>query len=294
MRRHLDAGRSRGDFRRLRRRGPDAGGGGIPGTDLGLPCVPPPPRSATRSNLFPGQSGTGGDGSRGGRLFAPLEATEAAMTRELRAGAGDLLGSLARRGAGGGRGSVGGSDATPTAGRPVVVVTGMGVMTSLGAGQGGQLARTDRRAFRHPPHLAFPDRRLAHQRSPAPSISSPVEELSAPALSERLAELVIEEALAEAGSAAGRLSRPDVPRAAAGGNGMAAAAGARRRLRSERKRQLRRPAARRRQREVRRYYDRFLFSSVGRKSGRRGSAPRVRRSPLRPRAPRAPPRSSWA
>ncbi len=45
------------------------------------------------------------------------------------------------------------------AGRPVVAVTGMGIVTSLGAGQGGQLDQARRRPIRHPHGHALLDRR---------------------------------------------------------------------------------------------------------------------------------------
>ncbi len=43
-------------------------------------------------------------------------------------------------------------------GRPIVVVTGMGVVTSLGAGKAGQLAQTDRGRVRHPHRDPLSDR----------------------------------------------------------------------------------------------------------------------------------------
>jgi 3-oxoacyl-[acyl-carrier-protein] synthase II len=83
-------------------------------------------------------------------------------------------------------------------GRPVVVVTGTGVLTSLGAGkQDNWRELTEGRSG---------IRRIS--RFPIGGLRTniagtvdfvPVEESSAPALSERLAELVIDEAVAEAG-----------------------------------------------------------------------------------------------
>ena len=64
--------------------------------------------------------------------------------------------------------------------------------------QAGQLARADRRALRHPPHQPVPIGGL--RTTIAGTVDFvPVDELSAPALSERLAEMVIDEAIAEAG-----------------------------------------------------------------------------------------------
>ena len=100
-------------------------------------------------------------------------------------------------------------------GRPVVVITGMGVMTSLGQGQADNWkALTSgisgiRRISR------FPTEGL--RTTIAGTVDFiPVEAMSAPALSQRMAELVIEEAVAEAGiGRIGRLSRPTVPGVAA-------------------------------------------------------------------------------
>ncbi|HEY0185512.1 MAG TPA: beta-ketoacyl-ACP synthase [Rhodopila sp.] len=82
-------------------------------------------------------------------------------------------------------------------GRPVVVVTGMGVLTSLGRGQADNWKALTggvsgiRRISR------FPIDGL--RTTIAGTVDFiPVEEMSAPALSQRLAELVIEEAIAEA------------------------------------------------------------------------------------------------
>ncbi len=42
------------------------------------------------------------------------------------------------------------SSTQDSAGRPIVVVTGMGVVTSLGAGKADNWAKLDRRPVRHP------------------------------------------------------------------------------------------------------------------------------------------------
>src|SRR5579871_1690904 len=83
-------------------------------------------------------------------------------------------------------------------GRPVVVITGMGIITSLGQGQAENWrALTSgqsgiRRVSRFPT--------TGMRTTIAGTVDFvPVAEPSAPALSERLAELVIEEAIAESG-----------------------------------------------------------------------------------------------
>ena len=47
-------------------------------------------------------------------------------------------------------------------GRPVVVVTGMGVLTSLGEGKAENWRELTAGVFRHPPHQPLPHRRPAH------------------------------------------------------------------------------------------------------------------------------------
>ena len=84
------------------------------------------------------------------------------------------------------------------AGRPVVVVTGSGLVTSLGAGKAENWNGSPRAS------PAF-----ARSRDLRPTVSRPrmagtvdfldVEPYTAPDLSERLAEMAIEEAVAEAG-----------------------------------------------------------------------------------------------
>ncbi len=124
-------------------------------------------------------------------------------------------------------------------GRPVVVVTGVGVLTSLGAGKQDNWRELTaghsgiRRISR------FPIGGL--RTNIAGTIDFvPVDELSAPALSERLAELVIDEAVAEAGiGAPGDFPGTDVPGAAAGGTGVDTTAGGFCRVRRQRDRRLR-------------------------------------------------------
>ncbi|MDR3538415.1 MAG: beta-ketoacyl-ACP synthase [Acetobacteraceae bacterium] len=83
-------------------------------------------------------------------------------------------------------------------GRPIIVVTGMGIITALGQGQADNWKALTggvsglRRITRFP---------IAGMRTTVAGTVDfiPVDEMSAPALSQRLAELVIEEAVAEAG-----------------------------------------------------------------------------------------------
>ncbi len=84
-------------------------------------------------------------------------------------------------------------------GRPIVVVTGMGVITSLGQGQAANWAALTNGQSGIKRITRFPVGGM--KTTIAGTVDFvPVEgELSAPALSQRLAELVIEEALAESG-----------------------------------------------------------------------------------------------
>jgi len=90
------------------------------------------------------------------------------------------------------------SSTTDRSGRPIVVVTGMGVVTSLGAGKSENWANlTAGKSGIHP------IRRFATEglktRIAGTVDFVPVEPYSTPALSERLADLAAEEAIAEAG-----------------------------------------------------------------------------------------------
>jgi len=83
-------------------------------------------------------------------------------------------------------------------GRPIVVVTGMGVLTSLGQGQKDNWAALTGGVSGIRRIIRFPTDGM--KTTIAGTIDFvPVEDMSAPALSQRLAELVIEEALTEAG-----------------------------------------------------------------------------------------------
>ena len=140
---------------------------------------------------------------------------------------------------------------TDSRGRPVVVVTGTGVVTSLGAGQQDNWRELTaghsgiRRITRFP---------IGGLRTNIAGTVDfvPVDELSAPALSRADRRTGCRRGSGRSRHRhAGRFSRTDVPGAAAGGVGMAAAPRAGRRLRRQRSRQLRRSAARRSDRKVR-------------------------------------------
>ena len=172
-------------------------------------------------------------------------------------------------------------------GRPIVVVTGMGVLTSLGQGQADNWKALTggvsgiRRISR------FPIDGL--RTTIAGTVDFvPVPEPSAPALSQRLAELVIEEARGRGRHRPRRrFSRAAVPGAAAGGNGMDAAPRARRRVRRERGGDLRRSAPRRRAAARSSRTTAASCSARWARTWRTGSAPRARRSRPRPPAPPA-------
>src|SRR5690242_16296168 len=82
-------------------------------------------------------------------------------------------------------------------GRPVIVVTGMGVLTSLGVGTPDNWRELTARRSGIRRISRFPIGGLRTNIAGTVDFV-PVEELSAPALSERLAELVVDEAVAEA------------------------------------------------------------------------------------------------
>ena len=84
-------------------------------------------------------------------------------------------------------------------GRPIVVVTGMGVVTSLGAGKTDNWTRLTAGESGIQHRDAVPDRRPEERRWPARSISSRVDPFSSTGLTERLAEMATEEALEQAG-----------------------------------------------------------------------------------------------
>src|SRR5262249_8344898 len=81
-------------------------------------------------------------------------------------------------------------------GRPIVVVTGMGVVTSLGAGKTDNWAKLTAGKSGIRAITRFPTENFKTRVAGTVDFV-PVEPMSAPALAERLAELAIEEALAE-------------------------------------------------------------------------------------------------
>ena len=150
-----------------------------------------------------------------------------------------------------------------SAGRPIVVVTGMGVVTSLGAGKAENWKNLTAGKSGIKNITRFATEGLKTRFAGTVDFV-PAEPLSAPELSERLADLAAEEAIAESGI--GR--RGDFP----GPLFIAvppieiewdAAPRARGGLRRQRQRQLRRPDPHRRGRaSSRRIHERFMFGSV--------------------------------
>ena len=150
-----------------------------------------------------------------------------------------------------------------SAGRPIVVVTGMGVVTSLGAGKADNWKNltAGKSGIKNITRFATDGLKT---RFAGTVDFVPAEPLSAPELSERLADLAAEEAVARIRHRpARRFPRPAVPRGAADRDRMAAAPRGRGSLRRQRQRQLRRPAsAPRRPGKFTPYHERFLFGSV--------------------------------
>ena len=116
-------------------------------------------------------------------------------------GAGDLMGSLAGRIARTGHGrpeEIAMTKDTDHLGRPVVVITGMGVLTSLGQGQADNWKALTQGVSGIRRITRFPVEGLRTTIAGTVDFVS-VRSHSAPALSQALAERVIEEAVAEAG-----------------------------------------------------------------------------------------------
>ena len=148
-------------------------------------------------------------------------------------------------------------------GRPIVVVTGMGVVTSLGAGKTDNWTKLTAGESGIRTITRFPTDGLKTTMAGTVDFV-PVEPFSSTDLSERLADLATEEAIAQAGiGTQGRFSGAAVSGRRAGRGRMAAAERTRARRRRRRGLQLRRPAARQRRRTASRpIIDRFMFGSV--------------------------------
>ena len=172
----LRSRRRRSGVRRIRRCRPDAGGTGFPRRDRR-----PRARDRHRAGTFLGAL-VSGHLALAALAVQPRRAVPAAGSGRTAndgaadPGAGHVLGPLARRGARLGHGGLRRSAMTQDTdhlGRPIVVVTGMGVLTSLGQGPGRQLESAHRRRLRHPPHLPLSRSTACARRSPARWISSP-------------------------------------------------------------------------------------------------------------------------
>ena len=115
---------------------------------------------------------------------------------------------------------------TDQAGRPIVVVTGMGVVTSLGAGREDNWRKLTAGKSGIREITRFSTEGLKTRIAGTVDFI-PVEHHSSPGLSERLAEMAAEEAIAQSDyRQPRRLPRPAVHRGRAGRDRMAAARGA--------------------------------------------------------------------
>ena len=152
-----------------------------------------------------------------------------------------------------------------SAGRPIVVVTGMGVVTSLGAGKADNWKKLTAGESGIRAITRFADRRPEDHASPARSISCRSSRCRRRSCRERLAELATEEAIAQVRHRHARAifpARCSSPCRRSRSNGRSAAS-SRRASGANDDVELRRPAARRREpASSRRYHERFLFGSV--------------------------------
>ena len=165
-------------------------------------------------------------------------------------------------------------------GRPIVVVTGMGVVTSLGVGREDELGGADGRPVRHPPHLAaFP--RGAADDGRRHRGHGTAGRTVRPALAERWPSWSIEEAIAEAGIGRAAISRGRCSSPCRRSRWSGRSAGARRRTGT--RPSPTRPARAARDRPVPRFQARFC-SARWPTTWPTGSAPRARRSPPPPPA----------
>ena len=135
-------------------------------------------------------------------------------------------------------------------GRPIVVVTGMGVVTSLGAGKADNWAKLTAGKSGIRTITRFPTDGLKTTMAGTVDFL-PVEPFCSTELSERLADLAAEEAMAQSGiGTQRRFSGTVVSRRGAGRNRMAAAARVRREPPAKTDIRLRRSAARQRRRQI--------------------------------------------
>ena len=147
-------------------------------------------------------------------------------------------------------------------GRPIVVVTGMGVVTSLGAGKADNWTKLTAGESGIRTITRFPTDGLKTTMAGTVDFV-PVEPFSSTDLSERLADIATEEAIAQSGiGTQGRFSRAAVSRRRAGRGRMAAAA--RTRTRDRRRRDVDYDALLRVSGggKFTHYHRRFLFGSV--------------------------------
>ena len=182
-----------------------------------------------------------------------------------------------------------------SAGRPIVVVTGMGVVTSLGAGKADNWAKLTAGQSGIKPITRFATDGLKTRIAGTVDFV-PAEPLLAPALSRaagrsrRRGSDRASPASARSGDFPGPLFLAVPPIEIEWPQRRELAA----RVRRQRQRQLRRPAARRRDRQVSRLSTSASCSARSPTIWPTNSAPRARRSRCRPPAPRARPRSSSA
>ena len=179
-------------------------------------------------------------------------------------------------------------------GRPVVVVTGTGVLTSLGTGRHDNWRELTAGALGHSAHLALPDRRPAHHHRRHSGLRAGRRAVGAGAV--RAARRTGHRGGRRRSRHrhAGRLPRTDVPGPAAGGDGVAAAPRPRRGFRRERYGRVTTTCCAPRRPGSSRASTSGSCSARWPRTWRCGSAPRARRLQHRPPAPPAAPRSSSA
>ena len=180
-------------------------------------------------------------------------------------------------------------------GRPLVAVTGLGIVTSLGQGQDDNWAaltagRSGIHAIRR-----FPTDGLRTRIAGTVDFLAGRAALRARAVASASPSAAAEEAIAQSGiGRQGDFPGRALRRGAAGRDGMAAARGARRGLGQDGRGHLRRPASARPRAAASTPGTTSSSSAPSPTGSPTGSAPRARRSRSRPPAPRARPRSSSA